>query len=87
MKKANISKIKAELSKFIRFARQGEEVIILDRNQAVAKIVAMPPEVSAVPIRAAQSDLKAVLKHADRRSFDEASDILDVLLEDREDRF
>ena len=39
MKKANISKIKAELSKYLRLVRSGEEVMIMDRDQPVAKLV------------------------------------------------
>jgi antitoxin (DNA-binding transcriptional repressor) of toxin-antitoxin stability system len=37
MKKANISKIKAELSKYLRYVKQGEEVLILDRERVVAQ--------------------------------------------------
>jgi prevent-host-death family protein len=86
MKKANISKIKAELSKYIKYAKAGEEVVIMDRDQPVARIVGVRAE-AAIQIREASTDLKALLAVADKRAFDEKSDILDVLLRDREDRF
>ena len=86
MKKANISKIKAELSKYIKFAKAGEVVLIMDRDVPVAKIIAVKPE-TALQIRAPLIDLKTVLSANDKRPFDEKMDILDVLLRDREDRF
>lgn len=39
MFQANISTLKNELSAILRKVRKGEEVIILDRNQPVAKII------------------------------------------------
>lgn len=39
MKIANISTIKNELSKYLRYVQRGEKVRILDRNQAVADII------------------------------------------------
>jgi prevent-host-death family protein len=85
MKKANISKIKAELSKYIKYAKAGEEVVIMDRDQPVAKIVGVRAE-AAIQIREPSIDLKTLLAVTDKRTFDEKSDILDILLRDREDR-
>ncbi len=86
MKKVNISKIKAELSKYLRFVKSGQEVLIVDRDQPVAKLVGVELE-QALSIRAPSTDLKAVLLKSEKRSFTEKSDILDVLAQDREDRF
>jgi antitoxin (DNA-binding transcriptional repressor) of toxin-antitoxin stability system len=84
--KAKISQVKAELSKFIRLAIKGEEVVITDRDQPVAKLVAFSTE-AQLDIRPPEGDLKKLLAISDKRSFDQTKDILDVLSEDREDRF
>lgn len=86
MKKANISKIKAELSKYLKFAKAGEDILIMDRDVPVAKIIGVKPE-AALQIREPLIDLKAILLANDKRPFDEKRDILDVLSRDREDRF
>ena len=39
MRSVNIAELKNRLSTYIRFARNGEEVVIRDRNLPVAKIV------------------------------------------------
>ena len=39
MKTVNISDLKAKLSSHIQFVRDGEEVLICDRNKPVARIV------------------------------------------------
>lgn len=86
MKKANISKIKAELSKYIRFAKQGEEIIITDRDQPVAKIVGID-SARPINIREPSGDLLAILRVADQRNFDQDTDIHQILLQDREERW
>ena len=86
MKKANISTIKAELSKYLRFVRSGEEVMIMDRDQPVAKLVGVSAA-NTVLIKEPSADLKSILLAGDKRAFTETLDILDVLTQDREDRF
>lgn len=86
MKKANISTIKMELSKYLRFVRQGEEVLILDRDQAIAKIVPVA-NVEKLRIIEPQADLKSVLASLPPRPFTEDEDIVAILSDDREDRF
>lgn len=83
--KAKISQVKAELSKFIRLVIKGEEVVITDRDHPVAKLVAFSSD-SKLEIRAGETDLKKILTIADKRAFDQTTDILDLLTEDREDR-
>lgn len=83
--KAKISQVKAELSKYIRLVLKGEEIIITDRDQPVARLSAIPGE-KQLQVREPSIDLKQILKVADRRSFDQKTDILDLLTEDREDR-
>ena len=86
MKKANISRIKAELSKYLRYVKQGEEVLILDRELAVAKMV---PVTSPDQLRVIepQCDLQSVIAAWKGQLFDETRDIVDILASDREDRF
>jgi prevent-host-death family protein len=84
--KAKISQVKAELSKFIRLAVKGEDIIITDRDQPVAKLVGFPIE-SQLDIRPAELDLKQILEVTDKRVFDQDFDILDLLAEERADRF
>jgi prevent-host-death family protein len=39
MRKVNISNLKARLSEHIQLVREGEEVLVCDRNKPVARIV------------------------------------------------
>jgi prevent-host-death family protein len=39
MRSVNVAELKNQLSKYLKFAKQGEEVIIRDRNLPVAKLV------------------------------------------------
>lgn len=39
MKTANIAKLKAQLSAYLAYVRNGEEVLVKDRNKPIAKIV------------------------------------------------
>lgn len=44
MKSVNVAELKNRLSKYLRFAKGGEEIIIRDRNLPVAKLVPFSPE-------------------------------------------
>ncbi len=44
MRTVNISDLKAQLSSHIRFVRDGEEVLVCDRNKPVARIVPVRSE-------------------------------------------
>lgn len=39
MRSVNVAELKNSLSKYLRFAKRGEEIIIRDRNLPVAKLV------------------------------------------------
>lgn len=43
MKTVNIAELKNRLSTYVKFARNGEEIVIRDRNMPVAKIVPFVP--------------------------------------------
>jgi len=44
MRTVNVAKLKDQLSKYLTFAKSGEEVVIRDRNLPVAKLVPFPAE-------------------------------------------
>jgi antitoxin (DNA-binding transcriptional repressor) of toxin-antitoxin stability system len=44
MRTVNVAKLKDQLSKYLTFAKGGEEVVIRDRNLPVAKLVPFPSE-------------------------------------------
>ncbi len=44
MKTVNIAELKNRLSTYVRFARNGEEVLIKDRNRPVAKLIPFTSE-------------------------------------------
>jgi prevent-host-death family protein len=44
MRTAKISELKAKLSAHIKFVKNGEEVLILDRNKPVARLVPVAPD-------------------------------------------
>lgn len=39
MKSVNIAKFKAELGKYLGYIRRGEEVVVLDRSQPLARVL------------------------------------------------
>ncbi|MGA2673978.1 MAG: type II toxin-antitoxin system prevent-host-death family antitoxin [Terracidiphilus sp.] len=47
MRTAKISELKAKLSAHIEFVKNGEEVLILDRNTPVARLVSVGPAMDA----------------------------------------
>jgi len=73
MRSVNVAKLKDQLSKYLTFAKSGEEVVIRDRNLPVAKLVPFSAEgaddqeltlVAAGKLRLpkVQLDVKALLK-------------------------
>ena len=73
MRSVNVAKLKDQLSKYLTFAKDGEEVVIRDRNLPVAKLVPFSAEgvddqeltlVAAGKLRLpqAQLDVKKLLK-------------------------
>jgi prevent-host-death family protein len=44
MRSVNVAELKNSLSKYLTFAKAGEEVVIRDRNLPVAKLVPFPAE-------------------------------------------
>ena len=44
MRSVNVAELKNQLSKYLSFAKSGQEVVIRDRNLPVAKLVPFPTE-------------------------------------------
>jgi antitoxin (DNA-binding transcriptional repressor) of toxin-antitoxin stability system len=44
MRSVNVAKLKDQLSKYLTYAKNGEEVVIRDRDLPVAKLVPFPAE-------------------------------------------
>ena len=94
MRSVNVAKLKDQLSKYISFARNGEEVVIRDRNLPVAKLVPFSAEtadeqeltlVAAGKLRLPleQLDIKALLKIPTGTV--EGNKAIEALLADREE--
>lgn len=93
MRSVNVAELKNRLSKYLRFAKSGEEIIIRDRNLPVAKLVPFSPEegmeeelllVAAGKMRLPENpvDLEKVLRVPAGKHFGRAG--TKALLEDRE---
>lgn len=47
MKVASVSELKAHLSRYLKSVRQGEKILVTDRNEPVAQMGPPPPSASA----------------------------------------
>ncbi|MFI5094874.1 MAG: hypothetical protein WCE50_09985 [Candidatus Acidiferrum sp.] len=94
MRSVNVAKLKDQLSKYLTFAKSGEEVVIRDRNLPVAKLVPFTAEgadeqelslVAAGKLRLPieRLDIKALLKIPTGTV--EGNKAVDALLADREE--
>jgi antitoxin (DNA-binding transcriptional repressor) of toxin-antitoxin stability system len=94
MRSVNVARLKDQLSKYITFAKSGEEVVIRDRNLPVAKLVPFSAEgadeqeltlVAAGKLRmpVEQLDIKALLKIPTGTV--EGNKAIEALLADREE--
>jgi prevent-host-death family protein len=50
MRTANIGTLKNQLSAYLRYVRNGEEVVVCDRNVPIARITPMEPNYPAIGI-------------------------------------
>ena len=78
MKRANVSELKARLSSFLAAVRQGETVVVCDRNTPIARLVPIDDDRSGFrvePPSRPSADLSALERVELRRDVD-----LDALL-------
>ena len=86
MKKASISKIKAEFSRFVKMAQRGEDVLILDRDHPVALLTGLR-ELKDFCLIEPTGDPKVFFRSLKSHQFKTSTDILEVLDEERSERF
>jgi prevent-host-death family protein len=95
MRNVNVAELKNQLSKYLRFARAGEEVVIRDRSLPIAKLVPFTAEnaddqelelVAAGKLRLpkVQISLKALRKISTGSV--QGNKAIEALLADREER-
>jgi len=63
MEKATISQLKNRLSAYLRLVREGKTVVILDRNQPVARLEKVPEELRS-DARLARLESKGIVSRA-----------------------
>lgn len=92
MRSVNIAELKNQLSKYLSFAKEGEEIVIRDRNLPVAKLVPFSAEesteeelllVAAGKMRMPRTQLKIKELLRIRTGKLEGTDGVQALLEDR----
>ena len=85
MLSANIATLKAKLSFYLSRAKQGEEILVLERKTPIARIIASSPETVDFKIRPASRTPGIHLKGkapASRRKID----VVKLLRDDRDRR-
>lgn len=83
MKRVGVAELKARLSHYLRAVRRGETVIVLDRDQPVARLVPSDAKIDLLDIRPARGRLRDVALPPPVRT---DSDIVAELLRDRRSR-
>ena len=84
MKTVKTSEFKAKLAKYLRLARNGEEIQILDRGIPIAKVLGSGS--AEVKVRPAQKDPQQLSKLKSRARPILDFDVVDILVEDRRKR-
>lgn len=84
MMKVKIAELKAKLSSFLRQVREGEEVVVTDRETPVAKIVPYQIPEERLTMYAAKKPPSIIGQLEFPRARTDMSS-LDALMEDRED--
>ncbi len=91
MKRATISQTKNQLSALIQYVRRGGEVLILDRDRPVARLVPIQSASTSDDERLLELERRGVIRRALRKPQKklsppvkvEGADILEALLRDR----
>ena len=83
MTKVGIAQLKAHLSRYVRGIRRGETVVVLDRNEPVARIVPFQSQETILPVRGPLLPLRGYVPPPPLRP---VVDSLPALLEERRDR-
>ncbi len=82
-----VAELKNQLSEYLRKVKRGMELIVLDHETPIAKLVPMPAPRSTfrlIPPKKPYKDIINVKLHPPLKT---PVDIMSILLEDRKDRF
>lgn len=85
MKSVNIAKFKAHLGKYLGYIRRGEEVIVLDRAQPLARVLPFKPRESKLIIEEPLEQLNLADLHF-KPIRNKKIDSLKFLIEERGER-
>ena len=86
MKSVNIAKFKAELGKYLSYIRLGEEVIVYDRKEPLAKVIPFKSKEALLSFEEPLEDPKQLMHKHYIKLKNKKTDSLKFLLEDRGDR-
>ena len=86
MTKVGIAELKARLSHYVKLARRGRVVTVLDRETPVAQLVPLPGGTPGLSIRAAAPGSSPLGRVPLPPPLPLSVDVLDLLREEREDR-
>jgi antitoxin (DNA-binding transcriptional repressor) of toxin-antitoxin stability system len=85
MKQVKIAEFKTHLSAHLKKVRKGEEIVILDREQPIAKVIPFPGKEDELCI-VQKPKIKGGLKKLRFRGIKERIDVVKLLREDRDRR-
>ncbi len=85
MKRVRIADLKARLSAHLRYVRSGREIVVLDRDTPVARLLPYERDVPRLRIRPARGRIEDVVLRSSPPK--EPTDSLAVLQDLRADRF
>lgn len=85
MKSVRIAELKNRLSEHLRAVERGAEVIVMDRNRPIARIVPLSKKVGAPRMLPASRDFRSIRGRKHKRAGWKISST-ELLLEERSDR-
>lgn len=86
MKSVNIAKFKAELGKYLGYIRRGEEIIVLDRSEPLARVLPFKANTSPLIFEEPLEDPKKLIGLRFNPLKNRGVDSLQFLIEERGDR-
>ena len=84
MTRVKIAELKAKLSEYLRQVRRGHPVIVLDRNQPIARLIPFEAEGETLVIREPMGRYASLQTVPLPNGLDLDIDIVDLLLEERQ---
>lgn len=85
-KTVNVAKLKNDLSKYLRLAKKGQEIIVTEHKMPIARVVPFENADGDLQVIPAQYDLTALQEYSLKTPVKRGWNSLDLLLEDRKKR-